>query len=172
MDSGSMEKTIEHWSKPRQAVAQRISATLYGIVGIMTAELPLQPGEFGYAETALGAMLVGFAMYVAHVFVILVKVESEIGSHLPLRGARGIAFDSLLVLAFPGMTTLLIVVAARMTARWTVLLDVVLYLGMAAVFATGFFSSYVLDRAVGPAFRRALLWLLLAIAFVAAKSLV
>ena len=42
-----MEKTVEHWSKPRQAVAQRISATLYGSVGIMTAELPLQPGEFG-----------------------------------------------------------------------------------------------------------------------------
>lgn len=167
-----MATTIEPWSKPRQAVAQRISATLYGIVGIMTAELPLQPGEFGYAETALGAMLVGFAMYVAHVFVILVKVESEIGSHLPLRGAKGIAFDSLFVLAFPGVTTLLIVVAARTTTRWTVLLDLVLYLGMVAVFATGFFSSYVLDRAVGPALRRALLWMLLSVAFVAAKSLV
>ena len=58
------------------------------------------------------------------------------------------------------------------TARWTVLLDFVLYLGMAAVFATGFFSSFVLDRAVLPAFRRALIWMLLSIAFVAAKKLV
>lgn len=99
------------------------------------------------------------------------KVESEIGSHLPLRGARGTALDSLLVMLFPAATALLIVVAALMTARWTVLIDLMLYLGMAAVFATGFFSSYVLDRAAVPALRRALLWLLLRIAFVAAKSL-
>ncbi len=167
-----MTQKIEHWSKPRQAVAQRISATLYGIVGIMTAELPLQPGEFGYAEAAVGALFVGFAMYVAHVFVILVKGESEIGSHLPLRGARGIVLDSLLVMLFPAATALEIVVAALTTTRWTVLLDFVLYLGMAAVFLTGFFSSYVLDRAVLPALRRALVWLLLSVAFVAAKKLV
>jgi hypothetical protein len=167
-----MAQLTEHWSKPRQAVAQRISATLYGIVGIMTAELPLQPGEFGYAETAIGALFVGLAMYVAHVFVILVKVESEIGSHLPLRGARGIMFDSLLVMLFPAATALEIVVAALTTTRWTVLLDFVLYLGMAAVFATGFFSSYVLDHAVLPALRRGLVWLLLSVAFVAAKKLV
>src|SRR5215469_12688688 len=164
-----MTQSIEHWSKPRQAVAQRLSATLYGVVGIMTAELPLQPGEFGYTETAIGALLVGFAMYVAHFFVILVKVESEIGSHLPLRGAWGIARDSLLVIVFPAMTALLIIGAASITARWTILLDVVLYLGMATVFATGFFSSYVLDRAAGPALRRALVWLLLSVGFVVAK---
>jgi len=167
-----MAKATENWLKQRRVNAQRISATLYGIVGIMSAELSVKPGAFPYGEAALGAMLVGVAMYVAHVFVFVVKVESELGSHLPFAKARGVAIDSLMVLMFPGATALLIVVAGRTMARWTVLLDVVLYLGMVAVFATGFFSSYVLDRAAGPALRRALVWLLLSLLFVAAKKLV
>ncbi|HUI97788.1 MAG TPA: hypothetical protein VLX44_18675 [Xanthobacteraceae bacterium] len=166
-----MAEATENWSNQRRVNAQRVSAILYGIIGIMTAELSVQPGEFPYGEAALGALFVGLAMYVAHVFVLVVKVESELGAHLPLGKARAVALDSLMVLLFPGATALLIVVAALVTARWTVLLDAVLYLGMAAVFATGFMSSYVLDRAAGPALRRALVWLLLSLLFVAAKSL-
>ena len=167
-----MAEATENWSKQRRINAQRVSATLYGIVGIMTAELSVQPGEFGYAKAALGALLVGVAMYVAHVFVFVVNVEAELGSHLPFAKARGVAIDSLMVLLFPSATALLIVFAGRNTAHWTVLPDVILYVGMVAVFATGFFSSYVLDRAAGPALRRAFVWLLLRLLFVAAKSLV
>ncbi len=42
---------------------------------------------------------------------------------------------------------------------------------MAVVFATGFLSSYVLDRATSPALLRGFIWLLLSVVFVAAKSL-
>src|SRR5215831_14166027 len=99
-----MAKATENWSKQRRINAQRVSATLYGIVGIMTAELSVQPGEFGYGKAALGAVLVGVAMYVAHVFVFVVKVEAELGSHLPFAKALGVAIDSLMVLLFPGAT--------------------------------------------------------------------
>ncbi len=166
-----MTPATEPWSKPRQVTAQRVSAVLYGVVGIMTAELSVQPGEFGYVEAALGALLVGLAMYVTHIFVMVVKVECDLGAHLPLGKARGIALDSLLVMLFPGVTALLIVAAAVTTARWTALLDLILYLGMAAVFATGFLSSYVLDRAALPALRRGFVWLVLSVILVIAKSL-
>jgi hypothetical protein len=115
------------------------------VVAIMTAEPSVLPGKFSYAETALGALLVGLAMCVTRIFVGVVKKDTDLDAHLPLRKAGGIILNSLLVMASPCATALLIIVAALMTARWPVLLDVVLYLGMATVFATGFLSSYVLD---------------------------
>jgi hypothetical protein len=166
-----MGDSTDIWSTQRQVMAQRIAAVLYGVVAIMTAELSVQPGEFGYAEAALGALLVGLAMTVTRIFVEVVKKDTEIRTHMPIRKAGAIIRDSLLVMLFPAATALLIVVAALMTARWTVLLDVVLYLGMATVFASGFLSSYVLDREVRPACMRGAVWLLLSVLLVAAKSL-
>jgi hypothetical protein len=159
------------WSKQRQASAQRVAAILYGVIAVMTAELSVGSGRFGYAETALGVLLVGFAMAVTRVFVEVVKKETEIGAHVPIRKAGAIIADSLLVLVFPAVTALLIVVAAVTTVQWRVLLDVVLYLSVAAVFAIGFLSSYILDRELRPALLRGLTWLLLSIILVAAKSL-
>jgi hypothetical protein len=166
-----MAENTEIWSKQRQAKAQRVAAVLYGVVAIMTAELSVQPGQFGYAKAALGALVVGLAMTVTRIFVEVVKKDTEIGAHLPIHKAGAILRDSALVMLFPAATALLIVVAAMMTARWTVLLDVVLYVGMAAVFAIGFLSSYILDREVRPALLRGTIWLLLSIVLVGAKSL-
>jgi len=167
-----MAQSTQIWSKQRQAAAQRVAAVLYGVIAIMTAELSVQAGELGYAEAVLGALLVGVAMTVARIFVDVVEKETEIGAHLPIRKAGAIIVNSLLVMLFPVATALLIVVAALTTARWTILLDVVLYLGMATVFATGFLSSYVLDRQIRPALSRGVAWLLLSVLLVVAKSLV
>jgi hypothetical protein len=161
----------ESWSKQCQVAAQRVSAILYGVIAIMTAELSVRGSEFGHLETALGALLIGVAMMVTRIFVEVVKKETEIGAHLPLAKAGAIVLDSLLVMVFPAVTAVLILLAAVTTEGWAALLDSILYLGTATVFATGFLSSYVLDGALRPAFTRALLWLVLSIALVAAKKL-
>jgi hypothetical protein len=166
-----MAKSTENRSKQRGIAAQRVAAVLFGVVAIMTAELAMQPIEFGYAETALGAFLAGLAMTMTRIFVEVVKKETEIGSHLPIRKAGAIVRDSLFVMLFPAATALVIVAAALSTARWTVVLDLVLYLGIATVFVVGFLSSFLLDREIKPALSRALCWLLLNLVLVGAKYL-
>ena len=166
-----MAALSDNWSKQRQAAAQRVSAILYGVIGIMTAELSVRGNEFGFIETALGALLIGVAMTVTRIFAEVVKKETEIGAHLPLAKAGGIVVDSLLALLFPAVTAVLIVIAALTTENRTTLLDSVLYLAIATVFMTGFMSSYILDRALWPAFTRALLWLVLSLILLAAKKL-
>ena len=167
-----MAEATDSWSHQRQATAQRIAAVLYGVIAVMTAELAVEPGELGYLEAAVGALVVGLAMMMTRVFVEVVKKESEIGAHLPLRKAGAILRDSLLVMAFPGLTALLIVGAALSTTGWPRLLDRVLYVGMATIFATGFLSSYVCDGALRPALTRGAGWLILSLVLIAAKSLV
>jgi hypothetical protein len=161
-----MTQASENWSERRRNAAQRVAAVLYGVIAVMTAEIAVQPGEFGYGEAAVGALLVGLAMTATRIFVELVKKETEIGAHLPLGKAGAIVRDSLLVMAFPLATAVLIVITALSTAHWQALLDDVLYLGVAVV---GFLSSYLLDRAVLPALRRAAVWLVLSLVLVAAK---
>jgi hypothetical protein len=166
-----MTRYTEIRSEQRQIRAHRVAATLYGVIAIMTAELAVQPSEFSYTEAALGALLTGFAMTVTHIFVEVVKKETEIGTHLPIGKAGAIMRDSLLVMLFPATTAILIVVAALTTARWTILLDAVLYLGMVTVFMTGFLSSYLLGRRIQAALLRGTGWLLLSLVLVAAKYL-
>ena len=163
--------STDNWSVQRRIAAQRVAAILYGVISIMTAELSVQGGEFGYAEVALGALLVGFAMTVTRIFIELVKKETEIGAHLSIGKSGAIVRDSVLVMLFPAMTALLVVVAALITAKWSILLDVLLYLSMATVFVVGFLSSYVLDREIRPALLRGVIWLLLSLVLVVAKNL-
>jgi hypothetical protein len=166
-----MAESKDSWSERRKITAQRVAAAVYGVVAIMTAELAVQPGEFGYLEAALGALLVGVAMTATRIFVEVVKKETEIGAHVPLRAAGAILRISLMVMLFPAATAVLILTAAVITARWTVLIDVVLYLGMVTIFAIGFLSSYILDGKFRPALFRGAGWLLLSLALLAAKSL-
>jgi hypothetical protein len=166
-----MADLSDNWSKQRQVAAQRVSAILYGVVAIITAELSVRAAELSHLETALGAIVVGFAMTVTRIFVEVVKKETEIGAHLPLLKAGAIVMDSLLVMLFPVVTALLIVLAALTSESWATLLNSVLYVGMVIVFATGFVSSYILDCALRPALTRGLLWLVLCLALVAAKKL-
>jgi hypothetical protein len=163
--------STESWSVERRLAAQRVSAILYGVISIMTAELSVQGDEFGYAETALGALLVGFAMTVTRIFIELVKKETEIGAHVSIGKSGEIMRDSVLVMLFPAMTALLVVVAALTTVKWSILLDFLLYLGMATVFVVGFLSSYVLDREIRPALLRGVGWLFLSLVLVVAKNL-
>jgi len=106
------------------------------------------------------------------IFVRVVTKEAEIGAHLPIGEWGAILRDSPLVMLFPVITALLIVVAAFTTTRWTVLLDVILYFGMATVFVIGFLSSYILDREIRPALSRDTGWLLMSLALVLAKTFI
>jgi hypothetical protein len=88
----------------------------------MTAELAAQ------AKAALGDLLVGLAMTATRFFIDLVKKETQIEAYLPINKAGAIVRDSPLVMLLPAATALLIVVSAPTTSRWTVMLDVLLYL--------------------------------------------
>jgi len=167
-----MVKSTEIWSEHRRIMAQRVAAILYGVIAIMSADLILQPDKFRYAEATVGAVLIGFAMTLTRIFVRVVTKEAEIGAHLPIAEAGVIVRDSILVMLFPAITALVIAVASLTATQSTVLLDIILYLGIAAVFTIGFSSSYILDREIRPALSRGGFWTLLSLILLGAKALV
>ena len=143
---------------------------LYGVIAIVTADLILQPDRLTYAEAAIGALIIGFVMTATHIFVKVVTKEGEIGAHLRLAQAGAIAYDSILVMLFPVVTALVIGAASLTTMPSARLLDAILYLGIIAVFAVGFLSSYTLDREIRPALSRGALWMLLIFVLLGAKA--
>jgi len=167
-----MPKSSENWSEQRRILAPRVASVLYGVIAIITVDLAVDPADRPhYGETAFYVLLVGVAMTMTRIFVELVTKEAEIGAHLSVRRSGEIVRDASLVMVFPVLTAVLIVAAALATARWTMLLDIVLYFGIAAVFLIGFLSSYILDRAIGPGLRRGGAWVVLLLALVAVKKL-
>ena len=71
---------------------------------------------------------------------------------------------------FPVVTALVIGAASLTTMPSARLLDAILYLGIIAVFAVGFLSSYTLDREIRPALSRGALWMLLIFVLLGAKA--
>lgn len=167
-----MPISSENWSEQRRIMAPRVASVLYGVIAIITVDLAVEPADRPhYGETALYVLLVGVAMTMTRIFVELITKEAEIGAHLSVRTSGEIVRDASLVMVFPVLTAVLIVAAALATARWTMLLDIVLYFGIAAVFLIGFLSSYILDRAIGLGLRRGGAWVMLLLALVAVKKL-
>ena len=111
-------------------------------------------------------------MTLTRIFVRVVTKEAEIGAHLPIAEAGAIVRDSILVMLFPAITALVIAAASLTATQSTVLLDIILYLGIAAVFTIGFSSSYILDREIRPALSRGGFWTLLSLILLGAKALV
>jgi hypothetical protein len=101
----------------------------------------------------------------------VISKEAEIGAHLPMKESGVLVRESMLVMLFPSITALLILLAAWTTTRWLILLDIILYFGVAAVFVIGFSSSYVLDRDIRLGLTRGAVWVLMTLALVAVKKL-
>ncbi len=165
-----MANPTEIWSARRRIIAPRVAAVLYGVIAIVTADLVLEPDRLTYAEAAIGALLIGLVMTATHIFVKVVTKEGEIGAHLRLAEAGAIAYDFILVMLFPIVTTLVIGAASLTAMPSKLLIDSILYLGIVAVFAVGFLSSYTLDREIRPALSRGLLWTLLILVLLGAKT--
>jgi hypothetical protein len=163
-------KSSEDWSRRRRIAAQNVASILYGVITIMTADLAVKSGKFGYIETGLGALIIGLTMTTTRLFVKVVAKETEVGAHLSIAEFAAITRESLWVMLFPAISVSLIIVGALATTEWQVLLDDILYVGMATVFVIGFLSSYILNREFWPALRRASAWLLLSVVIVVAKS--
>jgi hypothetical protein len=167
-----MAKPSENWSERRRIMAPRIASVLYGVIAVISVDLAVSPNErLDYMDAASYILLLGLAMTLTRAFVETVTREAEIGAHLSIKDFGALVRDSLLVMAFPVVTAMLIIGAALATARWTVLLDIVLYFGIAAVFVTGFLSSYVLDRDIRLGLTRGGAWAVLTLALVAVKKL-
>ncbi len=152
-------------------MAPRIASVLYGVIAIMTVDLAVDPGQLRYSEAVLGVLLIGLAMAMTRLFVRVVTKEAETGAHLRIEESAALLRESMLVMVFPGITAVLILSAAWVTARWVILLDVILYFGVAAVFVIGFSSSYVLDRGLRRGLTRGVVWVLMSLALVGIKKL-
>ena len=109
-------------------------------------------------------------MAMTRLFVRVVTKEAEIGAHLPIKESGTLLRESMLVMLFPSITALLILLAAWTTTRWLILLDIILYFGVAAVFVIGFSSSYVLDRGIRLGLTRGAIWVLMSLALVGIKK--
>jgi hypothetical protein len=166
-----MKQASPPWSERRGARANLVASVLYGVIAIMTAELAVAPDEVSYDEGALGAVLIGLAMMLTRFFVDLVKKETELHAHLGLGKAGALLRASIPVLAFPVLLAAILFFAPRLGLRWSELIDLVLYLSIAAVFLLGFGSSYVLDGEAGPALLRGTVWTVLSLVLFAAKKL-
>lgn len=152
-------------------MAPRIASVLYGVIAIMAVDLAVQPDRLRYSEAVLGVLLIGLAMAMTRLFVRVVTKEAEIGAHLPMKESATLVCESMLVMLFPSIASLLILLAAWTTTRWPLLLDLILYFGVVAVFVIGFSSSYVLDRNIRLGLARGAAWVLMALALVAVKKL-
>jgi hypothetical protein len=166
-----MKPASPAWSQRRAARANLVACVLYGVIAIMTAELAVEPDKVSYDEAALGALLIGLAMMLTRFFVDLVKKETELHAHIGWRGAGALLRASLPVLAFPVLVAAMLVFAPRLGLTWGALIDLVLYLSIAAVFLLGFGSSFLLDGKPGPALLRGIFWTLLSLVLFAAKKL-
>jgi hypothetical protein len=167
-----MAKSSENWSERRRTMAPRVTSVLYGVIAVISVDLAYQPGERAdYGEAAWYILLLGIAMTLTRAFVTMVSKESEIGAHLPVSGYVTIVLDSMLVMVFPVVTDLVIGAAALSTAKWPMLLNVVLYFGILAVFLVGFLSSYILDRNIRLGLTRGFAWAIFIAALVALKKL-
>jgi hypothetical protein len=166
-----MKPAFPAWSEQRGENANLVACVLYGVIAIMTAELAVEPDKVSYDEAALGALLIGLAMMFTRFFVDLVKKETELHAHLGLRRTGALLRASLPVLGFPALVAAMLFVAPRLGLRWDALIDLVLYLSVAAVFVLGFGSSYLLDGKASTALLRGAVWTLLSLVLFAAKKL-
>ncbi len=151
-------------------MAPRIASVLYGVIAIMTVDLAVQPDRLSYSEAVLGVLLIGLAMAMTRLFVRVITKEAEIGAHLQIGESANLLGESMLVMLFPSITAVLILLAAWISTRWPVLLDIILYFGVVSVFAIGFSSSYVLDRNIRLGLARGAVWVFMALVLVAVKK--
>ena len=151
--------------------AKGTASVLYGVIGIMTADLAYEPGVAPMYAEAVGALLVGLAMALTHSFVELAQDEARRGSHLSFDEALDLSRSSLLVMAFPTFVAALIMMGqviglpSGVLARWLPYVSVVTVMGL------GFGSSYTLDRRLGLALLRAVSWTLVSLLLFGAKQL-
>jgi hypothetical protein len=160
------------WSESRRKFANGVASVLYGVIAIMSAELAYEPGIASRYAVAAGALLVGFAMSMTHLFVELVNIETRRGAHVGLHEAWELLRSSLLVMTFPGVVAVLVLVAQLLGLQQRVFADLLPYFSVATVMALGFGSSFVLDRRTIPALTRAASWTLLSLVLFAAKQMV
>ena len=165
-----MPKLSENWSERRRTWAPRIAAVLYGVIAIMMVDLAVSPDRLTYVDATNGVLLVGIAMTLTRLFVRIVTREAEIGTHLPMKEWGAATLDSVLVMLFPALAASVIACAALATTKWTMLLNVILYFGVVAIFIIGFMSSYILDRNIRLGLTRGAFWALLALALVAIRK--
>jgi hypothetical protein len=171
MSSVATASSDPNWSESRKKFARGTASVLYGVIGIMTADLAYEPGVAPMYAEAVGALLIGLAMALTHSFVELVQDEARRGSHLSFDEALDLSRSSLLVMTFPAVVAALIMMG-RVVGLPSALLDRCLpYVSVVTVMGLGFGSSYVLDRRLRLALLRAVSWTLISLVLFAAKQL-
>jgi hypothetical protein len=165
------ELTTTAWSEPRKKLATAVASVLYGVIAIMSADIAYEPGRASRYALAIGAVLVGFAMALTHLFVTLVEDETRRGSHLESGGFWEILRSSAWVMAFPVVVALLVLAGQFIGLRTGLLADLLPYFSVATVTVLGFGSSYALAGKWAPALGRGVSWTLLSLVLFLAKEL-
>ena len=107
-----------------------------------------------FEDSKLPLTVFGVAMALTRFFVEVVKKETEQGAHLKLTAAGPLLRRSLYALAFPAVVAVIILIERRLGASGSTIIDTLLYVSVAAVFALGFVSSFLLDRQIPHALLR------------------
>ena len=165
------ELAMSGWSLTRRKLASAVASVLYGVIAIMSADLAYEPGRASRFAVAVGALLVGIAMALTHLFVNLAEDETRLGSHLERGGFEAIIRSSLWVMAFPIVVALLVLTGQSIGLRPGLLADLLPYFSVATVTVLGFGSSYALGRKLAPALLRGVSWTLLSLVLFVAKQL-
>jgi hypothetical protein len=168
-EQGEGKPAAQGWSRIRRRFASGVASVLYGVIAIMSAELTYRPGMASRYAVAAGALLVGFAMSLTHLFVELVNTETRHGAHVRGREAGELLRSSLLVMAFPAGVAALVLVAQFLGLEPGALAHLLPYISVATVLVLGFGSSFILDRRPLPALTRGITWTLLSLVLFLAK---
>lgn len=159
------------WSAFRGRIANGTASVLYGVIGIMTADLDYDPGAVPEYAAAGGALLVGLAMALTHAFVELVKSETQRGRHIRLGEVWELSKGSALVMIFPAIVAVAILVSQLMGFGSHWLAQILPYVSVITVVVLGFVASYALDKRLGLACVQALSWTLVSLLVLGAKRL-
>lgn len=151
-------------------LANRITAILNGVIVIMTAELSLRSTSLKGAELVAGALLVGAIMTVTKLFIDSVHLEIESQSKITTKKFIGVFLNSIFVMVFPLIASVIIVISDLLPLPIDFTLDEIMYAGAVSVIFIAFISGYLFDRDVLKALRRSFMWTVVCVLIVLVRK--
>jgi hypothetical protein len=158
-------------SATRKRMADDIAAILSGVMAVVSAALPVEPGEVTVREAVIGALLVGVVAMITRILNDRTKKRTELGRRLRWNELGAILEVSAMVMVFPALTAAAVLLGLAGGLSWSARISLIFYLGIGTVFIAGFMSSYVVDSRFLAAGGQGFSWALLGVALTLIKKL-
>jgi hypothetical protein len=162
---------IENSTATRKRMADYIAAILSGVMAVVSAALPIQPGEVSVTEAVVGALFVGFVAMMTRFLNDRTKKRTELGRLLGWDELGDILEVSAMVLVFPALTAIAVLLGLAGGLSWSARISSIFYLGIGTVFIAGFMSSYIVEARFLAAGSQGLSWAALGVALTLVKKL-